>query len=116
MVVDPRYGGSRSRRDGTRPATSRRNRVSERPAGGAAGGARPDEEAESVMEPVTDRLDGRLALVTGAGSPHGIGYATAMRLRALGARVAIVSTTRRIHERAAELNVTGFVADLTDEA
>ena len=31
-------------------------------------------------------------------------------------RVAIVSTTRRIHERAAELGVTGFVADLTDEA
>jgi 3-oxoacyl-[acyl-carrier protein] reductase len=30
--------------------------------------------------------------------------------------VAIVSTTRRIHERAAELGVTGFVADLTDEA
>jgi 3-oxoacyl-[acyl-carrier protein] reductase len=30
--------------------------------------------------------------------------------------VAIVSTTRRIHERASELGVTGFVADLTDEA
>ena len=62
------------------------------------------------------RLDGKVALVTGAGSPDGIGYATARRLRDLGARVAIVSTTRRIHERAAELGVTGFVADLTDEA
>jgi 3-oxoacyl-[acyl-carrier protein] reductase len=30
--------------------------------------------------------------------------------------VAIVSTTRRIHDRAAELDVTGFVADLTDES
>jgi 3-oxoacyl-[acyl-carrier protein] reductase len=30
--------------------------------------------------------------------------------------VAIVSTTKRIHDRAAELGVTGFVADLTDEA
>lgn len=64
----------------------------------------------------TDRLDGRVALVTGAGSPDGIGYATAARLRNLGASVAIVSTTRRIHDRAAELSVTGFVADLTDES
>ena len=59
---------------------------------------------------------GKVALITGAGSPDGIGYATARRLRDLGARVAIVSTTRRIHERAAELGVTGFVADLTDES
>src|ERR1700754_3254210 len=64
----------------------------------------------------TVRLDGRVALVTGAGSPDGIGYATARRLRQLGAKVAIVSTTRRIHERATELDATGFVADLTDEA
>jgi 3-oxoacyl-[acyl-carrier protein] reductase len=64
----------------------------------------------------SDRLDGRVALVTGAGSPDGIGYATAARLRDMGATVAIVSTTKRIHDRAAELGVTGFVADLTDEA
>ena len=63
-----------------------------------------------------DRLDGRVALVTGAGSADGIGYATARRLTGLGARVAIVSTTRRIHDRASELGATGFVADLTDEA
>jgi 3-oxoacyl-[acyl-carrier protein] reductase len=63
-----------------------------------------------------DRLDGRVALVTGAGSPDGIGYATASRLALLGANVAIVSTTKRIHDRASELGVTGFVADLTDEA
>ena len=62
-----------------------------------------------------DRLDGRVALVTGAGSPDGIGYATAARLAALGANVAIVSTTRRIHERASELGVTGFVADAVQE-
>src|SRR5258705_6543300 len=63
-----------------------------------------------------DRFDGRVALVTGAGSPDGIGFATAARLQRLGASVAIVSTTRRIHDRAAELGITGFVADLTDEA
>jgi len=63
-----------------------------------------------------DRLDGRVALVTGAGSPDGIGFATAARLRHLGAAVAIVSTTKRIHDRAAELGITGFVADLTVEA
>ncbi len=67
------------------------------------------------FDPATERLDGKIALVTGAGSPNGIGYATARRLAGLGAEVAIVSTTRRIHERAGELGVTGFVADLTLE-
>ncbi len=67
-------------------------------------------------DPLPERLDGRVALVTGAGSPEGIGYATARRLTAMGAVVAIVSTTRRIHERATELGITGFVADLTVEA
>ncbi|HEV7754424.1 MAG TPA: SDR family NAD(P)-dependent oxidoreductase [Mycobacteriales bacterium] len=63
-----------------------------------------------------EQLDGRVALVTGAGSPDGIGYAIARRISAMGAQVAIVSTTKRIHDRAAELGVTGFVADLTDGA
>jgi 3-oxoacyl-[acyl-carrier protein] reductase len=63
-----------------------------------------------------EQLDGRVALVTGAGSPDGIGYAIARRIAAMGAQVAIVSTTKRIHDRAAELGVTGFVADLTDGA
>ncbi|MFM8999701.1 MAG: SDR family NAD(P)-dependent oxidoreductase [Actinomycetota bacterium] len=63
------------------------------------------------------RLDGRAALVTGAGSPSGIGIACARALLALGARVAIASTTDRIHDRASELGegTVGFVADLTDE-
>ncbi|WP_018351526.1 SDR family NAD(P)-dependent oxidoreductase [Longispora albida] len=64
----------------------------------------------------TDRLDGKIALVTGAGSPDGIGFATAARLRAMGAEVGIVSTTKRIHERSQEIGAYGFVADLTDDA
>jgi 3-oxoacyl-[acyl-carrier protein] reductase len=63
-----------------------------------------------------EQLDGRVALVTGAGSPDGIGFAIARRIVAMGAQVAIVSTTKRIHDRAAELGATGFVADLTDGA
>lgn len=46
---------------------------------------------------------GRTAIVTGAGSADGIGFATAKLLLAAGARVAITSTTDRIHERLAEL-------------
>jgi 3-oxoacyl-[acyl-carrier protein] reductase len=53
------------------------------------------------------------ALVTGAGSASGIGYATARLLAARGLDVTITSTTARIAERAAELGVRGVVADLT---
>jgi 3-oxoacyl-[acyl-carrier protein] reductase len=64
---------------------------------------------------------GRVALVTGSGSPTGIGFATARVLIREGAAVAVTSTTARIHERARELRATdteteGFVADLTDRA
>jgi 3-oxoacyl-[acyl-carrier protein] reductase len=62
---------------------------------------------------------GRIALVTGAGSPDGIGFATARLLQAAGARVAITSTTKRIFDRLAELpgsakDKAAFVCDLTD--
>ena len=53
---------------------------------------------------------GRVALVTGAGSPNGIGFATARILGRGGARVAIASTTNRIHERVAELEREGIAA------
>ena len=48
-------------------------------------------------------LKGKVALVTGAGSAEGIGFATARVLVAQGAAVAITSTTERIHQRGAEL-------------
>ena len=57
---------------------------------------------------------GRVALVTGAGSPGGIGCATARALVAAGARVAITATSTRIHDRAAELGCLAHIADLTD--
>jgi 3-oxoacyl-[acyl-carrier protein] reductase len=59
-------------------------------------------------------LAGRVALVTGAGSPRGIGFAAARILAARGARVAVAATTDRIHERAAAVDGFGVVADLTD--
>jgi len=55
-----------------------------------------------------------VALVTGAGSANGIGFAAARLLRERGHEVAITSTTGRIHDRARELGARGFVADLTD--
>jgi 3-oxoacyl-[acyl-carrier protein] reductase len=55
-------------------------------------------------------FSGRVALITGAGSPGGIGFAAARILGQRGARVAISSTTDRIHERAAELAVEGVEA------
>ena len=68
------------------------------------------------MSPPPFTLEGRHALVSGAGSAHGIGFASARLLARLGARISITSTTDRIHRRAAELgpDVLAFAADLTD--
>lgn len=64
-------------------------------------------------------FDGRVALVTGAGSATGIGFACARALGREGAAVGVAATTERVHERASELvaegiDAAGFVADLTD--
>ena len=62
-----------------------------------------------------------MALITGAGSPQGIGFATARLLAQQGSKIAITSTTERIEERARELAAEGadvfaFPADLRDHA
>jgi 3-oxoacyl-[acyl-carrier protein] reductase len=65
-------------------------------------------------------LDGRVAIVSGAGSPAGIGFACARALGELGAGIVLTATSDRVHERAAELRAagitaTGLVARLDDE-
>ena len=64
-------------------------------------------------------FENRVCLVTGAGSPTGIGFSTAKILGGLGGRIAIVATTDRIHERVDELkaegiDAKGYIADLMD--
>lgn len=71
-----------------------------------------------MTHPLFD-LRGQVALVTGAGSAGGIGFATATLLAELGCRVAVCATGPRIHDRARELAARGFEArgyqgDLTD--
>jgi 3-oxoacyl-[acyl-carrier protein] reductase len=61
-----------------------------------------------------------LAVVTGAGSPTGIGFAVARALGAAGHSLLVVSTTDRIRERVADLRTAGLdahgvVADLATE-
>jgi 3-oxoacyl-[acyl-carrier protein] reductase len=65
-------------------------------------------------------LDGKIALVTGAGSATGIGFACAAALGELGARVIITGTTYRIHDRVRELealdiDALGIVCRLDSE-
>jgi 3-oxoacyl-[acyl-carrier protein] reductase len=61
-------------------------------------------------------LDSFSALVTGAGSPGGIGVAIARHLLDRGARVTVTATSDRIFSRVEELGLgaRGAVADLTD--
>ncbi|MES2820253.1 MAG: SDR family oxidoreductase [Pseudomonadota bacterium] len=64
---------------------------------------------------------GQVALISGAGSAEGIGFAIARRLAREGVRLLLTGSSERIQQRAAELVHEGFearaaVADLTDEA
>ncbi|HZR31595.1 MAG TPA: SDR family NAD(P)-dependent oxidoreductase [Terriglobales bacterium] len=52
-------------------------------------------------------FSGKVALVTGAGSPRGIGFAIARLLAQLRAKIAITSTTQRIEDCARELSAEG---------
>ena len=63
----------------------------------------------------------RVAIITGAGSARGIGFAAARLLGVTGNRVVITSTTDRIFDRVEELRAAGVraegvVADLTRHA
>ena len=69
---------------------------------------------------MTTELHGQVALVTGAGSAGGIGFATARLLYEAGAAVAISSTTERIFQRLSEFGddparLFAKIADLTAE-
>ncbi len=71
--------------------------------------------------PAAFDLSGRVAVVTGAGRPGGIGFATARLLAELGAAVMITATTARIQDRVSELrsarfDAAGVAGDLTDPA
>jgi 3-oxoacyl-[acyl-carrier protein] reductase len=66
-------------------------------------------------------LQGQTAIVTGAGSATGIGFAIARHLFREGAFVAIGATSERVQDTARQLDPSGehvfpFVADLTEEA
>jgi 3-oxoacyl-[acyl-carrier protein] reductase len=73
-----------------------------------------------MVMPAAFDLSGRVAVVTGAGSPDGIGFASAGLLAELGAAVMVSATTDRIEARAGELraagfDAAGFIGDLTGE-
>lgn len=61
------------------------------------------------------RFTGRVAVITGAGAPDGIGMAVARLLACEGARVVLGATSERVVQRAAELggDAIGVIADLT---
>ncbi|MFB9378361.1 SDR family NAD(P)-dependent oxidoreductase [Kineococcus gynurae] len=78
----------------------------------------PPTPSPSTPSPSTPSADRPVALVTGAGSPTGIGFACA-RLLARTHTVVVTATSDRVEERAAELRrdgarAEGAVADLTD--
>src|SRR5690606_540839 len=79
----------------------------------------PSDHLDGGSRMTTRRQGG--AIITGAGSAQGIGFAAARLLGASGSPVVITSTTDRIFERVAELRAAdihaeGVLADLTDQA
>jgi 3-oxoacyl-[acyl-carrier protein] reductase len=69
--------------------------------------------------PAAFDLAGRVAVITGAGSADGIGFASARLLAQLGAAVMLGATTARLEDRVGELrsaglDAAGVIGDLTD--
>lgn len=80
-----------------------------------------DRPRELRLLPASLNLSGHTALISGAGSASGIGFATAVALGQLGARIAVTATTARIQERVVELrtlgiDASGFVTRLDTES
>ncbi|HEV8063573.1 MAG TPA: SDR family NAD(P)-dependent oxidoreductase [Acidimicrobiales bacterium] len=71
------------------------------------------DRSPSPRIPSSFSLEGRHALVTGAGSPTGIGFACARLLGEMGASVVISATSERIHDRRDELQALGIEAEST---
>ena len=74
---------------------------------------------EEKMKTGFVNFDNQLCVVTGAGSPTGIGFSAAKILGELGGTVILISTTDRIYRRCGELKEMGinadrFIADLMD--
>jgi 3-oxoacyl-[acyl-carrier protein] reductase len=72
------------------------------------------------MDATPFSLDGSAALITGAGSASGIGFATARLMARLGCEVVLTGASDRVLERAEELRseghlATALVADLTTD-
>jgi 3-oxoacyl-[acyl-carrier protein] reductase len=70
--------------------------------------------------PAAFDLSERVAVVTGAGSATGIGFASAMLLGQMGAAVAVAATSSRVRQRVDDLRASGVdaigvVGDLTQE-
>ncbi|MDO4166144.1 MAG: SDR family NAD(P)-dependent oxidoreductase [Eubacteriales bacterium] len=57
------------------------------------------------------RLEDHICLITGCGSPAGIGFAAAKQLGEQGATVLLVATTGRIYERVRQLERAGIRAE-----
>ena len=68
-----------------------------------------------LLQKVVEMSQSRVVLITGAGSQNGIGFAAAKMFKTNHYEVIITGASSRIHDRANEIGIKGFVADLTNE-
>jgi len=62
-----------------------------------------------IVEALVERFEGKVALVTGAAHPRGLGYHSAMRLASEGARVVLTDiNAEQVAARAKELTAQGY--------